>query len=125
MCTWNLFSGNALQFCGEPFNFSSVNMNRIKVANPSEGENDYINASLVAVSEEKHFACGTCLVHNHICLHFLGCIFFQCTGYRAEYVIAQHPLMSEIENFWRMIMEKHVSKIVVIGPVKEEVRLCS
>lgn len=49
--------------------------------------------------------------------------FHQVFGRKAEFVMTQHPLKSTTEDFWRMMIERNFSTIVVIGNVKEEVCL--
>ena len=39
---------------------------------------------------------------------------------RPEYIIAQHPLKDTIKDHWRMILERNINTIVIIGSADEQ-----
>jgi protein tyrosine phosphatase len=68
-----------------------MDLNRVCLRDPLCSGDDYINAS------------------------FIGCF-----GRKAEYIITQHPLKNTIEDFWKMILERHINSVVIIGAVSEQ-----
>jgi protein tyrosine phosphatase len=69
----------------------TMDLNRVCLRDPLCSGDDYINAS------------------------FIGCF-----GRKAEYIITQHPLKNTIEDFWKMILERHINSVVIIGAVSEQ-----
>ena len=59
-----------------------------------------------------------------MCYHGNDCPNAQVLGRTKEYVVAEHPLPDMIEEYWKMILERSINTVVIVGPVlNEEVSL--
>ncbi|XP_019855563.1 PREDICTED: receptor-type tyrosine-protein phosphatase S-like [Amphimedon queenslandica] len=51
---------------------------------------------------------------------YINASFVGCLGRTAEYILTQHPLADTSMDFWKMMLERHVNVLVVLGSVEEE-----
>ena len=41
-------------------------------------------------------------------------------GRTKEYIIAEHPLPSVVPGYWKMILDRGINAVVIIGPINDD-----
>ena len=95
-----------------------VNYNRVRLKTMT-GSGDYINASVVDVSQPpSQCANAECWTSNYS-FSFLILVFSQGYKHRGAFLATQAPLETTVEDFWRMIWENQSMAIVMLYDVNE------
>ena len=51
--------------------------------------------------------------------NYINASFIRGYSQKREFIVTQHPLQATMSDFWKMVLERDIVTIVVIGPLSD------